>query len=60
MEVPVCRRAQKSNVYLEFRYATGKNRYALDFKTEEDITNLKSALGLSPDLLDEDYREHEN
>ena len=37
-----------------------KNRYVLDFKTEEDITNLKSSLGLNTDLVDEDYREYEN
>ena len=37
-----------------------KNRYVIDFKTEEDITNLLSSLGLKTDLVDEDYREHRN
>ena len=37
-----------------------KNRYVIDFKINEDITNLKSSLGLNADLVDEDYKEYEN
>ena len=31
-----------------------KSRYVIDFKTEEDITNLISSQGLNTDLVDED------
>ena len=37
-----------------------KNRYVIDFKTEENITNLIHSLGLNTGLVDEDYREYEN
>ena len=37
-----------------------KNRYIIDFKTEEDITNLISSVELNTDLVDENYREYEN
>ena len=37
-----------------------KNRYVIDFKTEEEITNLIYSLGLNTDLVDEDYTEYEN
>ena len=37
-----------------------KNRYVIDFKTEEDITNLIYSLGLNTDLVDEDCRKYEN
>ena len=37
-----------------------KSRYVIDFKTEEDITNLIYSLELNADLVDEDYREYKN
>lgn len=37
-----------------------KYRYVIEFKTEEDITNLIYLLPPNTDLMDEDYREYEN
>ena len=37
-----------------------KNRYVIDFKTEEDITNITALLGPDTACIDEDFEEYNN